>query len=89
MQSALLGTAMAATLAIAVVPAIHPRPPSSSSITDSAITSTEAALRTCCKICRKGKACGDSCIARDKDCHKPPGCACNESDLASGPSWSE
>ena len=37
----------------------------------------ETAPRECCKICRKGKACGDSCIARDKDCHKPPGCACD------------
>lgn len=31
----------------------------------------------CCKVCTKGKACGDSCIARDKQCHKGPGCACN------------
>lgn len=31
----------------------------------------------CCKTCRKGKACGDSCIARDKTCHQPPGCACD------------
>ena len=31
----------------------------------------------CCKICRKGKACGDSCIARNKTCRKGPGCACN------------
>lgn len=31
----------------------------------------------CCKICGKGKACGDSCIARNKTCHKPAGCACN------------
>ncbi|MFQ6018758.1 MAG: thermonuclease family protein [Kiloniellaceae bacterium] len=33
--------------------------------------------RICCKICRKGKACGNSCISRLKTCHKPPGCACN------------
>jgi len=33
--------------------------------------------RACCKICRKGKACGDSCISSNKVCHKPPGCACN------------
>ena len=33
--------------------------------------------RVCCKICRKGKACGNSCIARWKTCHKPPGCACD------------
>jgi hypothetical protein len=31
----------------------------------------------CCKICRKGKACGDTCIARDKECRTPPGCACD------------
>ena len=33
--------------------------------------------QACCKVCRKGKACGDSCIARNKTCAKPPGCACN------------
>ena len=33
--------------------------------------------RTCCKICKKGKACGNSCISRSKTCHKGPGCACN------------
>lgn len=31
----------------------------------------------CCKVCRKGKACGNSCIARDKQCHQPSGCACD------------
>ncbi|PTQ74536.1 hypothetical protein C8N42_104181 [Celeribacter persicus] len=31
----------------------------------------------CCKVCRKGYACGNSCISRDKACHQPPGCACN------------
>ena len=31
----------------------------------------------CCKVCRKGKACGNSCISRDKSCHQPRGCACN------------
>ncbi len=31
----------------------------------------------CCKTCSKGKACGDSCISRAKQCHKGPGCACD------------
>lgn len=31
----------------------------------------------CCKVCRAGKACGDSCIAKDKTCNSGPGCACN------------
>jgi hypothetical protein len=33
--------------------------------------------RPCCKICRKGKACGNSCISRSYRCHKGRGCACN------------
>lgn len=32
--------------------------------------------QACCKVCRKGQACGNSCISWDKTCHKPPGCAC-------------
>jgi hypothetical protein len=31
----------------------------------------------CCKVCLKGKACGNTCIARNKVCHVPPGCACD------------
>ena len=31
----------------------------------------------CCKVCKKGKACGNSCISRSYTCHKAPGCACN------------
>lgn len=31
----------------------------------------------CCKICSAGKACGDSCIAKNEACHKGAGCACN------------
>lgn len=33
-------------------------------------------LAACCKTCRKGKPCGDSCIAVSKSCRKGPGCAC-------------
>lgn len=36
-----------------------------------------AYANACCKICKKGKACGDSCIARDKKCTKGKGCACD------------
>ncbi len=31
----------------------------------------------CCKICTKGKACGNTCIAAHKICHVGPGCACD------------
>ena len=73
---ALLGFATAPGLALE---------PSSTRIADG--VATDGAARECCKICRKGKACGDTCISRDRDCHEPPGCACNESDLSSGGKW--
>ena len=28
-----------------------------------------SASQTCCKVCHKGKACGDTCISREKICH--------------------
>ncbi len=30
----------------------------------------------CCRVCTTGQPCGDGCIAIDKSCRKPPGCAC-------------
>lgn len=32
---------------------------------------------SCCRVCSAGKACGDSCIARDSPCQVDTGCACN------------
>lgn len=31
----------------------------------------------CCKVCSKGKPCGNSCINKNYTCHKSSGCACN------------
>lgn len=43
----------------------------------SSADSLMADSKKCCKVCKKGKACGDSCIAKSKTCTKGPGCACN------------
>lgn len=40
-------------------------------------SSSLAAQRRCCKVCKQGKACGDTCIAKSKKCSKTTGCACN------------
>lgn len=37
----------------------------------------DSAPRVCCKICVRGKACGNTCIFRSYTCHQPPGCACD------------
>ena len=39
---------------------------------------TKPKKHACCKICRKGQACGNSCISRRYTCREPPGCACNQ-----------
>lgn len=36
-----------------------------------------APSRACCRTCRAGKACGNTCIARERVCHAAPGCACD------------
>jgi hypothetical protein len=35
----------------------------------------------CCRICTKGKACGDSCINVSFTCHKGRGCSCNADEV--------
>jgi hypothetical protein len=42
------------------------------------LLSSDAFPASCCMVCSKGKACGNSCISRSKQCHQPPGCACDE-----------
>lgn len=41
------------------------------------LASALCANAACCKICRKGKACGNTCSAADKTCHTTSGCACD------------
>lgn len=48
-----------------------------------AATPVQAVQQSCCRVCRTGKACGNSCISRTAQCHQPTGCACNPS-LRSG-----
>lgn len=38
---------------------------------------SQARPQQCCRVCSIGKACGNSCISVDKQCHQPPGCACD------------
>ena len=35
--------------------------------------------KQCCRVCKKGKACGNGCISQERKCTKAPGCACNGS----------
>lgn len=65
-------TARALLIAAAATLALGP-----ASLGPCLIGSAAAQGLACCKVCRAGKACGDSCIAREKVCHKGKGCACD------------
>jgi endonuclease YncB( thermonuclease family) len=39
-------------------------------------TNSDASDTACCKVCRNGKVCGNSCIPWHQSCHREPGCAC-------------
>jgi hypothetical protein len=66
-RAALLALALAAPFTIDV-PAVHADPGCTP-------------RPECCKVCDKGKACGNSCISRAKNCHKGRGCACDADEL--------
>lgn len=38
---------------------------------------SDAAAGACCRVCTRGKACGNSCIAAHLTCRRGAGCACN------------
>jgi hypothetical protein len=48
----------------------------SARVHDSSDPSSQASGE-CCKICTRGKACGNTCISRDDICRVGPGCACD------------
>ena len=50
--------------------------PSESSPLRALLNNERGSEGRCCKVCTKGKPCGDTCIAQDKTCHVGPGCAC-------------
>jgi hypothetical protein len=39
-------------------------------------TPPAGASSVCCRYCNTGQPCGDTCIATEAVCSKPPGCAC-------------
>src|SRR6478735_7497132 len=66
-------------------PRIQPDSPSGLASLPHAVHEDEALScvprEQCCKVCSKGKACGDSCIRASYSCHKGSGCACDEENL--------
>lgn len=57
--------------------AVEPAPPSVAEPSEVKPTTPTPSPSSCCRTCKAGKACGDSCIAETKTCTKPPGCACD------------
>lgn len=72
------GLSVAANIPASPAPSATPRALTSTPALKALPTLTSGpAARACCKVCRNSIACGDSCIASNKQCHQPAGCACN------------
>ncbi len=42
-----------------------------------AVASTCTPRDECCRVCANSQTCGDSCISRNVNCRREPGCACS------------
>jgi hypothetical protein len=51
--------------------------PSEGDMSSSKNGNAKDTVHPCCKFCRKGKACGNSCIKRTYPCYQAAGCACD------------
>jgi hypothetical protein len=51
-------------------------PAQAPAVTRALPTATAEAPAQCCRICKKGKPCGDGCISAERQCKKDEGCAC-------------
>ena len=63
--------ALAPASTATAAPLIAPQPPPPE------YTPIPPIAQACCKVCRAGKACGDTCISRSNTCHVGRGCACD------------
>jgi len=78
----LLGAALCLSALITLSPATQARE-ALVVLSDSPSASPLACIPAdrCCKKCSTGKACGNSCINVNYNCHKGRGCACNEDEI--------
>ena len=72
-----IARAVALGLLLMVVPGIDARADQAPLMTKPLPMSTAEAPQQCCRMCKKGKPCGDGCISAAKQCKKEQGCACS------------
>lgn len=72
-----LALILGGALSAAAAPTLTPAPAGWAEIVARLGLSQPVQAAGCCKTCRAGKACGDSCISASKSCSKAKGCACN------------
>jgi DNA-binding transcriptional LysR family regulator len=71
-----IARAVALGLLLVMVPEIAARADQASIVAPLPM-STAQAPQQCCRICQKGKPCGDGCISAERQCRKESGCACS------------
>ena len=72
-----IARAVALALLLVMVPGIDARADQAPLMTKPLPMSTAEAPQQCCRMCKKGKPCGDGCISAERQCKKEQGCACS------------
>ena len=70
-----IAQAVALALLLVTVPQIDAHADQAPAMTPLPTSTTEAPAQ-CCRMCQKGKPCGDGCISAERQCKKESGCAC-------------
>jgi hypothetical protein len=69
--------AVAVALLLVILPDIDARAGQTTVVAPLPMSSAQTTPQQCCRVCQKGKPCGDSCISAERQCKKQSGCACS------------
>ena len=75
----MLRVAMVLAILCVASPLSQPSAGQERGLLDSLPVLTADTPKQCCRVCKKGKPCGNGCISQERKCTKEPGCACNGS----------
>ena len=74
-----LAQAVALALLLVAAPLLEAHADQAPLMTRALPMSTAQTAPQCCRMCQKGKPCGDGCISAERQCKKDQGCACSAS----------
>ena len=79
-----IAQALALTMLLVTMPRLDARADQAPVVAPLRMSAAQAPAQ-CCRMCQKGKPCGDGCISAERQCRKAQGCACSAASGSSSP----